>query len=758
VTHLTSRQSTDVAEDEGTGRATDTNAAGDSAPVEHLPRPTAVEGGGREVAPAAAIDRMFHPRGVALLGVSGRAGNIMGRPLRYLVEHGFQGGIYPINPRYDELEGKRCYPSLADVPGPVDLVLVLLPSDQAVDAIHQAGAAGASAAVVFASGFAEVGPEGAALQRSLAEAGRQAGVRVLGPNCQGMLYAPTGLTATFTAAADRPLPHGDGVAYVGQSGAVGGSILDLATEMGLALTAWVSTGNQADLGLVEIASVLLDDAAVHVVMLYIEAIGDGTAYARLARKARDADKRLVVLASGRSSAGRRAAASHTGSMLGDDVGFVLTSRRYNVVLVDDIDELLAVAATLATMPAPEGRRLAVVTTSGGAGSLAADRCEDHHVELPELTTATQDRLRPLIPDFGALANPVDVTAQLFNRGAQAFGDVCRIVADDPGVDAVAVLLTMVVGEPGARLAEDLVATAASLSKPLLIAWLAGRQLTVEGREIFREAGVPVFSTIGALAKAAGSIAPAHHRGTPPASLAGVPTLDTERVTRLVNVAGEVDGPALLEAIGVAQPTSVLVASAAEAEAAVARLGAPAAMKLQAGALAHKSDVGGVRLGVQAAGAGRVHDELCAAAAAHHVQDLHGVLVQEMVPAGTEIIIGATAGRDGFPPVVTVGLGGVATELYRDVASGLAPVTPADAWSMLRSLRAWPLLAGFRGAPPGDVDKAVDAIVRVSHAAVAAGGRLLEFEINPLIVAPRGGGAVAVDVLVRTAGGTSAVAE
>lgn len=708
--------------------------------------------------PPLSAERMFRPRGVALLGASGRPGNMMGRPLRYLVEHGFQGGIYPVNPGYAEIEGLPCFPSLEAVPGPVDLVLVLLPASQAADAVRAAGAIGASTAVVFASGFAETGPAGVALQQSLVEAGRQSGVRVLGPNCQGLLYAPTGLAATFTPAADRRLPVGDGVAYVGQSGAVGGSILDLATEMGLGLTAWVSTGNQADLGLVEIASGLLQDPAVKVLMLYVEAVGDGAAYAALARQARDAGKRLVVLASGRSSAGRRAAASHTGSMLGDDVSFVLTSTKYGVVLVDDIDELLAVAATLATMPRAEGRRVAVVTTSGGAGSLAADRCEDHHVELPELSSATQDRLRPLIPDFGALANPVDVTAQLFNRGAHAFGDVCRIVADDPNVDVVAVLLTMVVGEAGARLAEDLIATAESMSKPLLVAWLAGRELTAEGRAAFQQAGVPVFGTIGSLAKAAGSIAPDLHRGPAPSSLAPPPTLDVDRLVSLLESGPEVDGSALVAAMGITQPTSVLATSAAEAAAAVQRLGSPAAMKLQAAALAHKSDVGGVRLGVLPDDAAEVYDELRAAALRHHVHNVEGVLVQEMVPPGIELIVGATAGRDGFPPVISVGLGGVTTELYRDVASGLAPVTPVEAWSMLRSLRAWPLLAGFRGAPAGDVERAVDAIVRVSQAAAAAGDRLLEFEINPLIVAPRGGGAVAVDVLVRTADGTSDVAE
>ena len=704
--------------------------------------PDTLTGQGADAQPSA-LAGLLSPRGVALVGVSGRPGNPMARPLRYLREHGFAGGIYPVNPGYSELEGLPCYPTLADVPGPVDLVLVLVPAERAADAVREAGAAGASAAVVFASGFAETGEEGAAAQRELVAAGRETGVRVLGPNCQGVVHTADGLVATFTAAADRPLPPGRGVAYVGQSGAVGGSVLDMACEMGLGLSAWVSTGNQADLDLVEVSTALLDDPEIRVLMLYVEAVGDGAAWTRLARRARAAGTSLVVLRSGRSTAGRRAAASHTGSMLGDDAGFVLTAQEHGVVLVDDVDELLSVAATLAAMPPSRGRRVAVVTTSGGAGSLVADRCEDLGLELPELTAPTQDVLRPLIPAFGALANPVDVTAQLFNRGAHAFGDVCRTVAADPSVDVVAVLLTMVVGEAGAQLAQDLVETAAGLDKPLLVAWLAGHELTAQGRAVFREAGVPVFGSVGELARVAAALAPLPAGDdSAPVALAAEPVVDAAALEPLLG-----DGAALLDGLGVRQPRSVLVTSAEQAREQVGALGT-AVLKLHAPGLAHKTEVGGVRLGVTPDDAGPVFDELLLAAARHGVAAVEGVLVQEVVPPGVELVLGATAGQDGFPPLVTVGLGGVTTEIYRDVVSALAPVSPAQALDMLRRLRAWPLLAGFRGAPPADVAAAVDALVRLGQAVAALPG-LAELEVNPLIVAQDGAGAVAVDVLVRT---------
>ena len=368
----------------------------------------------------------------------------------------------------------------------------------------------------------------------------------------------------------------------------------------------------------------------------------------------------------------------------------------------------------------------------------------------------QDRLRPLIPAFGALTNPVDVTAQLFSRGGHAFGDVCRIVASDPSVDVLAVLVTMVVGEQGARLAEDLVATADRLGKPLLVAWIAGQDLTVEGRAIFRAAGMPVFGSIGDLARAAVRMSPPSHRGAAPA-LPPAATVPAAEV-RLLLEQSPVDGQALLKVLGISQPASVLVTTAAAARQAAQALGGPAVLKLQAGALAHKSDVGGVRVGVPAEHASEVFEELMAAAANHRVPDVEGVVVQELVPPGIELIIGATAGQDGFPPVVTVGLGGVTTELFRDLASGLAPVSPERAWAMLRSLRSWPLLAGYRGSAAADVSAAVEAVVRVSQAVVAADDQLLELEINPLIVAVHGKGATAVDVLVRTSARSAPLGE
>ncbi|MCE3555072.1 acetate--CoA ligase family protein [Pseudonocardia sp. RS11V-5] len=672
-------------------------------------------------------ERVLNPRTVAVLGASGRADNPMARPLRWLAERGFAGRVVPVNPKYPELAGLPCAASLADVEGPVDLVLAMVPAARAVQAVRESGTAGAAAVIVFASGFAEVGPEGAALQQELVATARETGVRVFGPNCQGIVHTPSRLFASFSAAVERPLTGSSGIAYVGQSGAIGGSVLDLAAERGLDLTTWVSTGNQADVDLTEIGLHLVQRPEISVLAVYAEEIPDGAAYARLAATAAAHDTAVVVLRSGRSAAGRRAAVSHTGAMVGDDTAFRLLSRRHGVVLVDDVEELLAAATMLRGQPRPTGRGVAAVTTSGGAGILAADRCEGLGLSVPVLAPETQEKLARIVPDFGAVANPVDVTAQLFNRGDRAFGDVCGIVCADPAVESLLVLVTMVTGQEAVHLAEDLAAAMADSPVPCAVAWLAGPDRTAEARALLTAAGIPVFASIAVASRML-------------AVLVREPGPDSPAATALT---GLLTGPVpaddweLLDVLGVPRPAGAVATDPDEA----ARIAGDRTVVLKVEGPAHKSDVGGVRIGVPP---GRV-----AAEAAELLALGPSVLVQETAPAGFELLVGATAGVDGWPPVVTVGLGGVATEVHRDLATALAPLDHDAALALLRGLRSWPLLAGHRGAPPLDVDAAAAAVVAVSRA--IGHPDLAELEINPLIVGRAG--AVAVDVLVRRTEGT-----
>lgn len=696
-------------------------------------------------------ETLFDPKSIAIVGASARAGSVSARPLELLQAHGYRGRVYPVNPRYDTMGGLTCFPSLAEIGEPVDLVLSLVPAAAALEVVRDAGRIGAKAVIVFASGFAETGAAGAALQRQLLEEARRAGVRVLGPNCQGTINPSGGLFATFTPAAQRPMSGGSSVAYVGQSGAVGGSVLDMANELGLSLDAWAATGNQADVDLVEVAQALVDGDTISTVLLYAEGISDGARFVQLCRTAQERHKRLVLLRSGRSAVGKRAAASHTGAMLGDDAALIATAQRYGVLLVDDVDQLLAVGTMLSKDRQLDGRRIGVITTSGGAGILLADHCETNRLSVPELATQTQEQLARLVPDFGAVANPVDVTAQILNTPTafEDFASVCRVTAEDPSIDGIAVVLTMVTGERAVKLASALVdALKSDIDKPLWVTWLASPSQTAEGRTIFREAGIPVFDSTGSLALTIAHVAPADDviagSTDAPVHESAAKVLDSV-------IAGNSSTQALLDALDIQQPSAFCVASAQEAESVLASSeGHRFAFKIATDRVRHKSDVGGVMLDVAPQDARQAYQQIVSAVASHGVLDAERVDIQQMVAPGVELLIGATASGDGYPPLITVGSGGIATEIYRDFCTHVAPVDVDEALRMMQALKLWPLLDGFRGLPRRDVLAAARAVSAVSRMVAARSDRALEIEINPLVVGPQGQGAVAVDLLLESA--------
>ncbi len=700
------------------------------------------------------VDALFRPESIAIVGASENIDRISGRLLYYLERHGYANPIYPINPRRDEVRGLTCYPSLLDVPGSIDLVLVMLAAEQCVDVIRQAGRVGAKAAVVYGSGFAETGREGESLQEQLSVTAREEGVRVLGPNCQGVINLAEGVAASFTRSLDlTPLRVGS-VAYLGQSGALGGSVLNLAQERGLGFSAWASTGNQADLDVLDLAEVLVEDQRTQVFAVYLETPPDGERYRLLTRKIRQAGKYLVVLHSGRSAAGQRAVASHTGAMLSPGVAFELASKKEGAILVDDVDELIDATFMLSANPMPEGKRVGIVTSSGGAGILAADRCEMSGLEVPELPDEIQDRLEALIPPFGALTNPVDVTAQLFSEmdsgRPELFREVCLAVGE--AVDILVVTLTMLTGDSARRLAEDLVAVGQVSNKPLLIAWLVGDKLGEPAKAVLAKAGLPVFSSPGA---AVNTIAKLVGRRTGMSSAGPLhETKNSVDLTPLLTkpIILEGEGMDVLKALGIPYPPGRTVTSAEEAAAVAGELGDSLALKVQSPDLLHKTDAGGIRLGVTPEDAPRVYEKLVShvASVAPHAT-VRGVLVQAMAPSGgQELILGLTQ-DPAFGPLLTLGFGGVGAEIYRDVASEVLPLSRTSAYNLLESLAGAPLLKGHRGRSPADVEALVDAVCRVADAIGASGDRIEEFEINPLLVYPEGKGVLAVDLLIRTTG-------
>nr|BFE57959.1 acetate--CoA ligase family protein [Dactylosporangium thailandense] len=692
--------------------------------------------------PHGGLDALFHPRAVAVLGASGREANPFARPLHYLAQFGFTGEIYPVNPGYAELAGRPCYPSLAALPGPVDLVLMLIPAARVLQELPAVAAAGARAAVVFASGFGEL-REGQALQAQLRETARGLGVRLLGPNCQGVVHTGEAMFGTFTAALESGPVAAGGLAYVGQSGAVGGSILSLARERGLGIAAWASTGNQVDLTAVELGRYLLEEDEVRVLSMYLEAAVDDHDFRELARRAAELGKKVIVLRSAVSAAGARAAASHTGAIVGDDAGYRVTVREFGVVEAEDVDDFVALAHGLTVSPPIAGDRVAVVTTSGGAGSLAADQLSAAGLAVDDLPERTRAELRGLVPSFGAVDNPVDVTAQIFRDSDPSdFVEVCDRVYRSDGIDAVMITLTLVTGTLATRMAESFVKTWRDLAKPMVLVWMAAREQTAEARDILRDAGWPIFDSTRQAARvltALRSPAAAEDGFTS----AAFPVAEIQRAMAGTGaVVTEAEGDVLLGLAGVARPASVLVRSVEQAQALAAEAAGPSVLKIQASGVLHKSERGGVRLAVPADQLVPTYRDLMTEFAADQPA---GVLVQEMAPAGVELIVGVTRSAGGLP-IVTVGLGGYATEIYRDAVSAFAPVSPQRAERMVRSLAAAPLLTGFRGSPPVDLSDTARAISRISLLAVAAGERLSDLEVNPLRVTPDGR-AIALDFLL-----------
>ncbi len=710
------------------------------------------------------VEALLRPRAIAVVGASPRAG-FAATVLDNLERHGFAGAVHLVNPRYDELDGRPCHAAVVDIEDDVDLALLFVPAAVVPTALVDAGKAGVRAVIIYASGFSEAGEAGRALQAEVAQIATEYGMRVLGPNCQGLYFGPGRLAAAFTPSLTAPLRSGSGVAYVGQSGAMGGALMGMLRERGVDLAAWASVGNQVDLSAAELMGHLVEQDEIRVIAAYLETVPDGGQWQALTTRACETGTRLVVLRSGRSEAGRRAAASHTGALVRDDAAFELVNRRDGVLEVHDVEELADVVEALAAGRHLSGPRLAVITSSGGAGCLFADHLADTRLELAALSDATQARLADLVPGYGSWENPVDVTAQLFVDGGSALGDVCRAVADDGGVDALVVLVTSATGDLAARLGEALATMAADTTKPVSVVWLAGVSDTWSARAALRAGGAAVSSSIASTVRTLSLLHTVTVPSTPSTpsthSTPRTPGLDAVELPSAVDrllpwltsearVITEATGTPVLDALGIDRPPSRLARSRSEAEAAGAELGGDAfVVKIQSPQILHKTEVGGVRVGVGADALAAAYDEV--AASATRIPECHteGVLVQRVDDPGPELVVGVRGASDGYPAVVTVGFGGIAVELYADVVSGLAPLTRTAARELLGRLRSWPLLDGYRGRRQVSVDAAVDAVVAVASLADRLGESLEELEINPLRVHPDR--ATALDLLIRTTG-------
>ncbi len=669
------------------------------------------------------LERLIRPRSVAVVGASADPAKLTGRPVGYLQRHGFTGRILPVNPRVAAIGDLPCFPDVASLPEAPDAAIVLLGAKAAVPAVAALAARGCGAAVVLAGGFGETGAEGAARQAALREAAGS--MRVLGPNTIGLVNLSDHVTLSATGALELDGLGQGRIAVVSQSGGIMGSLLSRAADRGLGLSKLLATGNEVDVDLADCIEFLVDDDATGVIALYMEGLRDPARFRRAAARAAAAGKPLVVFKVGRSEFGARSAVSHTGALAGADRMYDALFRQLGVIRAQSFADLLDIPSALVTGRRPAGPRVAVLTSTGGAGTLLADACGVAGLDVPLPDAATAARIAALQPDDPDAAgrNPVDVT--LAGLQPALFRTAIAALLESPSFDSVVVVAG------SSALADPTVVTGAvfgcagTSDKPLLVyvSPHAPHLLATLNR-----GGVPAFAAPEGIATALAAMQP-----RPPASEAPPPAAAPLPPELPHGALDEAESRQLFAHFGVPSVRDVVVAPGA----AVPPHGfeGPVVVKLLSREVLHKSDVGGVRVGV-------APDAVAAAIAAMtdtlrgHGVTPEGFLVQEMVRGGVEMILGFH--RDPqLGPAVLLGLGGTTAELFEDVAIRLLPLGRADAEAMVGGLRAHRLLAGYRGAPPLDVPALVDAVLAFAAMAETLGERLLEAEINPLFVLPQG---------------------
>lgn len=702
---------------------------------------------------------LLWPRSVAVIGASPNPEIIRGRLLHIMRLREFPGRIYPVTRSQSEVQGLRAYPSISDVPEPVDLAVIVIPAAAVPEALEECGKRGVKAAIIITSGFAEergaLGPQRQARIREIAE---RHGILICGPNCEGLVNALVPLAATFSPSLEHvetslapDVEGGRPIAVISQSGGISFSYLNRGRPRQLRFTYLVSSGNEANVEGFDYVEFMLDEGRTDIFLMYVEAIKSGAQFRAAASKAADAGKPLIVAKVGRSEAGRRAAASHTGSLAGADRAYDALFRRYGVIRCDEMDEMLDVAAAFAFCPLPRGRRVGLLSASGGGAVWMADALSASGLVLGELDPATTKEIDALIPSYGTSQNPVDLTAQSVRE--VGYARVIDLLRRSPSVDAVVVVGSLASETLLTRDRDAIARVVAGSDKPIL--FCAYTLASPQAIQVLAGCGIPAYTSLGSCARALGALADygefqARWQRRRGAAVAADPKRDdvARRLASVDRPLTEYEAKALLAAYGIARLPEAQATDEDGAVAAAARIGFPVALKVQSPDIVHKSDAGAVALGLDSEFAVRAayRRVLASAKSAAPAADVHGVLVQRMAPAGVEMILGVT--RDPvFGPIVMAGLGGIHVEVLRDVAFAPAPLDADDARDLLAQLRGRRLLDGVRGAPAADAEALVDVVVKLSRFAADHADAVAEIDLNPVIVHPVGQGVSIVDALI-----------
>ena len=700
------------------------------------------------IAAVNALKLFFEPRAVAVIGASRQRGTIGGEILHNLLSYGFKGPVYPVNPAATEIQNVKSYPMIEAVPGPVDLAVIVVPAERVIEVANGCARKGVKALVVISAGFSETGNEGKARQAELVSACRGAGMRLIGPNCMGI--ANTNPSVLLDATFAPGIPPAGRVGFSSQSGALGLAIMEFASSLGLGISTFVSVGNKADISGNDLLRYWESDDDTDVILLYLESFGNPKKFSEIARRV-GRKKPIAVVKSGRSAAGARATSSHTGALIAaSDVTVDALFRQAGVVRTDTLAELFDVASLLSNQPLPKGRRVGIITNAGGPAILCADACEARGLEVPVLTDNSQARLREFLPAGASVGNPVDMIA---SAPAEHYRKAIEIVGTDENVDSLIVIFTPPLVTRADHVAKSIVEVAQQLdqNKPLLSVFLsaheAPKELQTETRRIPSYA-FPETAAI-ALARATRYRQWRDRRETYPSRFNDIRTDEAAAVIAAALARG--DGwltpdevAKICSCYGLPLIEQRVVPDVEAAAAAAAEIGGEIALKAIAPGLVHKTEAGAVRLHLD--GAEAVH------AAAREMSERLGLqghsptgfVVQQMARQGVEMLVGVVHDPQ-FGPVVACGAGGVQVELLKDVSVRLTPLSNEDASEMIRELKTYPLLKGFRGSVPGDVAALENGLLRVS-AMVEDLPQIAELDCNPFVV--HESGATILDARIR----------
>ncbi|OGQ79874.1 MAG: GNAT family N-acetyltransferase [Deltaproteobacteria bacterium RIFCSPLOWO2_12_FULL_60_19] len=708
---------------------------------------------------AASLRPFFSPGAVAVVGASRDPSSIGYRILEALVENRFQGPVYPVNPRASAVRSIHAYPSVRELPEAVDLAIVAVPREATAAVVDDCAARGIKALVVITAGFAETGAEGKALQQKLVEKVRGYGMRMVGPNCLGLINTDpqVRLNASFS-----PLfPPTGCVAMSSQSGALGLAILALAGQRGLGLSTFVSVGNKADVSSNDLLQYWEEDPRTRLILLYLESFGNPRRFARIARRV-SRSKPIVAIKAGRTGAGTRAAGSHTAALAASDVAVDALFRQTGVIRAETLDEMFDIAAALGSQPLPRGRRVAIVTNAGGPAIMCADACEAGGLSIPQFSDATRSRLASFLPPAASVGNPVDMIA---SASPDHFRRAVETVLAAGEIDALIVIFVVVgaakVEEVARAVSRGVAAARAAggADKPVLVCMLADAgaraPLALDGETI------PAYLFPETAARALCKIAAyAEWRSRPPGTIPEFDDADARAAREVCRKVLQARGAgwlsveetrAVLEAVRLPLARGGFAASADEAAALARSFGFPVAVKLASRTLVHKSDVGGVMLNLadEAAVRGAFAEIRSRLERDGRLAEMDGVLVQPMIRAGVEVMVGVSA-DPLFGPLIAFGLGGIYVEILGDVRFRVTPLTDRDAAEMAREIRGYRLLEGYRGHPPADVEAIEEILLRVSRL-VEEVPEIGELDLNPIFAQPPGQGCLIADARIRVAG-------